>query len=119
MQHHDWIHYDDVGSGTAEDPYLIYTAEQLDAFYGSAAWRDTLTPYMVTVGRVDTVQHTRVDEVHVRDAFGGLWRDDRRPWQRAVCDHGRRHDGQLHAGRRQRRSDGDVFSCWPDLRRLR
>jgi len=32
------------------------------------------------VGGIDTVQQQRVDEAHVRDAFGGLWRDDRRPW---------------------------------------
>jgi uroporphyrinogen decarboxylase len=56
------------------------TAEQLDAYYGDPAWRARLTPYMVTVGGVDTVQQVRVDEAHVRDAFGGLWRDDRRPW---------------------------------------
>ena len=43
-------------------------------------WRDRLMPYMATVGGIDTVGQTRVDEAHVRDAFGSLWRDDRRPW---------------------------------------
>lgn len=55
-------------------------AEQLDVYYGGKAWRTRLTPYLVTVGGVDTLQEVRVDETHVRDAFGGLWRDDRRPW---------------------------------------
>lgn len=55
-------------------------AEQLDAYYGGPDWRDRLTPYIVTVGGIDTVSQVRVDEIHLRDAFGSLWRDDRRPW---------------------------------------
>jgi uroporphyrinogen decarboxylase len=55
-------------------------AEQLDAYYGSPEWRDRLIPYIVTVGGIDTVGQVRVDEAHIRDAFGSLWRDDRRPW---------------------------------------
>jgi uroporphyrinogen decarboxylase len=55
-------------------------ATQLDAYYGSPDWRERLTPYIATVGHIDTVGQTRVDEAHVRDAFGSLWRDDRRPW---------------------------------------
>ena len=55
-------------------------AERLDAHYGSAEWRARLTPYLVTVGGIDTVRQERVDDVHVRDVFGSLWRDDRRPW---------------------------------------
>jgi uroporphyrinogen decarboxylase len=58
-------------------------AEQVDAYYGSRAWRDRLTPYIVSIGGIDTVQETRVDDAHVRDAFGSLWRDDRRPWHLA------------------------------------
>ena len=55
-------------------------AAQLDAYYGSPEWRDRLTPYIATVGGIDTVGQVRVDEAHVRDAFGSVWRDDRRPW---------------------------------------
>jgi uroporphyrinogen decarboxylase len=55
-------------------------AERLDAYYGGPAWRARLVPYMATVGGIDTLQQQRVDEAHVRDAFGALWRDDRRPW---------------------------------------
>jgi uroporphyrinogen decarboxylase len=55
-------------------------AERLDAYYGGQAWHARLVPYMATVGGIDTVQQVRVDETHVRDVFGSLWRDDRRPW---------------------------------------
>jgi uroporphyrinogen decarboxylase len=55
-------------------------AEQLDEHYGTPSWRDRLTPYIAAVGHIDTLGQTRVDEAHVRDAFGSLWRDDRRPW---------------------------------------
>ncbi len=55
-------------------------AERLDAYYSGPEWRTRLVPYMATVGGIDTVQQQRVDEAHVRDRFGGLWRDDRRPW---------------------------------------
>jgi hypothetical protein len=55
-------------------------AEQLDTHYGGPAWRARLTPYIVTVGGIDTVQWERIDAVHLRDVFGSLWRDDRRPW---------------------------------------
>ena len=55
-------------------------AARLDGYYGGDGWRARLTPYLVTVGGIDTVQQERVDDAHVRDAFGGLWRDDRRPW---------------------------------------
>jgi len=55
-------------------------AERLDAYYGGEKWRARLTPYVVTVGGVDTIQEKRVDDAHIRDAFGSLWRDDRRPW---------------------------------------
>jgi uroporphyrinogen decarboxylase len=54
--------------------------KELDAYYGSSDWRNRLTPYMAAVGHIDTVGQTRVDKAHVRDLFGSLWRDDRRPW---------------------------------------
>ena len=55
---------------------------QLDEYYGTDRWRDRLTPYMVRVATldIDTVQKNRVSETHFRDAFGALWRDDRRPF---------------------------------------
>ena len=53
---------------------------QLNEYYGAERWRERLIPYMATVGGLDTIQETRVSDTHFRDAFGGLWRDDRRPW---------------------------------------
>jgi uroporphyrinogen decarboxylase len=55
-------------------------AERLDAHYGSSAWRERLTPYIVSCAGIDTVREERVSEIHTRDAFGGLWRHDHRPF---------------------------------------
>ena len=55
-------------------------AERLDAYYGGGSeWRDRLTPYIVTAGVVDTSKSEKIDEEHQRDAFGTIWRTDRRP----------------------------------------
>ncbi|HEX2948191.1 MAG TPA: uroporphyrinogen decarboxylase family protein [Armatimonadota bacterium] len=55
-------------------------AHRLDAHYGDATWRQRLIPYIVGVGAVDTDLKTPIDETHVQDAYGGIWRVDRRPW---------------------------------------
>jgi uroporphyrinogen decarboxylase len=55
-------------------------AARLDAYYGSTAWRERLTPYLVGVSAVDTDYKTPISDTHVRDAYGGIWRTDRRPW---------------------------------------
>jgi len=52
----------------------------LDAYYGNSAWRARLTPYLVGIGGIDTVLEQPVDDIHGRDAFGGLWQMDCRPW---------------------------------------
>ena len=69
---------------TSPVPYTVSfeegVAERLDEHYGSRDWRDRLTPYIATARVVDTVRETPVDEVYKRDAFGGLWRYDRRPF---------------------------------------
>jgi len=54
--------------------------EELDAFYGSTGWRDRVIPYLQGVGNVDTVGEEKIDELYARDAFGSLWRMDKRPW---------------------------------------
>lgn len=54
--------------------------ERVDAHYGGTAWRQRLTPYIAGVGAVDTDMKTPIDEAHVRDGYGGIWRTDRRPW---------------------------------------
>ena len=53
--------------------------ERLDAHYGTEAWRERLTPYIVSVGAVDSEDSEPIDEAHTRDAYGSVWRTDRRP----------------------------------------
>jgi uroporphyrinogen decarboxylase len=55
-------------------------AERVDAHYGGPEWRDRLTRYIVGVSAVDTDIREPLDEVRERDAYGGVWRVDRRPW---------------------------------------
>jgi uroporphyrinogen decarboxylase len=55
-------------------------AERLDRHYGNKAWRDRFTPYLVHVSAVETDIREPIDERYGRDAYGGVWRVDRRPW---------------------------------------
>jgi uroporphyrinogen decarboxylase len=73
-----------------QPPIVPYTlsfegdvAERLDAHYGSPAWRERLTPFMAHVRAVDTDYKAQLDEARFRDAYGGIWRHDRRPWHLA------------------------------------
>jgi len=65
-------------------PYILGFEEDvgkaLDAHYGSAEWRKKVRPCLRFVGGVDSVAETRIDPAHVRDAFGAVWRTDRRPF---------------------------------------
>jgi uroporphyrinogen decarboxylase len=69
---------------TSRVPYTFASeeviSEQIDAHYGNADWRSGFEPYMITVGAVDTDFKEEIDPGHVRDAYGGVWRTDRRPW---------------------------------------
>ena len=69
---------------TAEVPYTLSfentVGQRLDAHYGNATWRSQITPYIVGVGAVDTDLKERIDEKYVRDGYGGIWRQDMRPW---------------------------------------
>jgi len=55
-------------------------AERLDVYYGGPQWRRRLAPYMATVGAVDTVREQPISATHTRDAWGSIWRHDRRPF---------------------------------------
>ncbi|MHC5055177.1 MAG: uroporphyrinogen decarboxylase family protein [Planctomycetota bacterium] len=55
-------------------------AERLDAHYGGPEWRERLTPYMHGSGIVDTDPREPAGEGRERDAYGGVWCVDRRPW---------------------------------------
>ncbi len=65
-------------------PYTLYfeddTDLRLDEYYGGTQWRQRLMPYIVGVQAVNTDPHTDIDEVRKVDAYGGIWRFDRRPW---------------------------------------
>jgi len=70
-----------------QPPVVPYTlsfegdvAERLDAHYSGPEWRQRLIPFMAHVRAVDTDTKEQIDEVHFRDAYGGIWRHDRRPW---------------------------------------
>jgi uroporphyrinogen decarboxylase len=54
-------------------------AKRLDAHFGGPDWRTRLPPYILGVGAVSTDPKVRLDEAHERDAYGGVWRTDRRP----------------------------------------
>jgi uroporphyrinogen decarboxylase len=53
---------------------------RLDAHYGGDAWRRRLVPYIAGVSAVDTNAKYAVDDRHVRDPYGSLWRIDQLPW---------------------------------------
>jgi uroporphyrinogen decarboxylase len=55
-------------------------AERLDAHYGSKTWRERASPFIAIVSAVDTDRKFPVDDAHVRDPYGSVWRTDRRPW---------------------------------------
>jgi uroporphyrinogen decarboxylase len=53
---------------------------KLDEYFGSPAWREQITPYIIGVGAVDTDYKESLGDGRTRDAYGGIWREDRRPW---------------------------------------
>jgi len=54
--------------------------EQLDRHYGSDAWRQKLVSYFAAVGGQDTWLRRPKDDSWDIDAYGSLWRTDRRPF---------------------------------------
>ncbi len=69
---------------TGEIPYTLPmdddVGRRLEAHYGNTAWRDLLGRYMLSVAAVDTDPKEPIDATYVRDGFGGIWRQDLRPW---------------------------------------
>ena len=68
---------------SVEIPYTLSFEEEvgrrLDAHYEGPSWRQRLTPYIVKVDAVDTDPKEPLDGRYMRDAFGGIWRQDMRP----------------------------------------
>jgi len=54
--------------------------EAVDAHYGHKEWRTRIKPYIVYVNAVDTDWQEPIAPGKVRDAYGGIWRTDQRPW---------------------------------------
>ncbi len=61
-------------------PFEESVGQRLDEYYGGPDWRRRLTPYIVGVGAVDTDPKQQIDEKYVLDGYGGIWRQDVRPW---------------------------------------
>ena len=65
-------------------PYSLMIEEsvagQLDTHYGNTSWRKAMNQYMCWVDAVETDPKTAMDERYVRDGYGGIWRQDMRPW---------------------------------------
>jgi uroporphyrinogen decarboxylase len=52
----------------------------LDKHFGSPDWRKRLIPFIIHVAGVDTDYKEQLGNGRTRDAYGGIWREDRRPW---------------------------------------
>ncbi|HUT34378.1 MAG TPA: uroporphyrinogen decarboxylase family protein [Planctomycetota bacterium] len=55
-------------------------AERLDAHYGGPEWREKLLPYLAHASAVETWPTEEIAPGRIRDAYGTVWRTDRRPW---------------------------------------
>ena len=71
--------------GTEETPYCVFFEEELHkrltAYYKDENWqKKRLKRYTCSELWVDTVQMRPVDEAHSQDAYGALWRVDKKPW---------------------------------------
>ena len=54
--------------------------QKLDAYFGGSRWKQQIKPFMHEVAWVDTQQHQKIDKIHSKDAWGAVWRMDKRPW---------------------------------------
>jgi uroporphyrinogen decarboxylase len=74
------IHHQDCAIVPYTLSFETAVGQRLDAHYGGPEWRSRLTPYIVGVGAVDTDPKVAIDDKYVRDGYGGIWRQDVRPW---------------------------------------
>ena len=54
-------------------------AEDLNKYYRGTQWQEKIPPYFVNVWAVDSNPHKQIDNVYSRDAYGGIWRNDKLP----------------------------------------
>ena len=76
----DQIHHRDTPAVPYTLPFEEDVGARLDAHYGGPAWRQRLQPYITSVRAVDTDPKTPIDARYMRDPYGGIWRQDMRPW---------------------------------------
>lgn len=55
-------------------PFEPDVGTRLDQHFGGDAWRKRLVPYMVDCGGVCKGFWEKIDDAHLRDAFGSVWR---------------------------------------------
>ena len=75
--------------GTDITPYHIDIEPALDIrlanYYNDPAWRESkLREFTCCYLNVDTQLFTEIDESYVKDAYGALWRMDKKPWHLEV-----------------------------------
>ncbi len=61
-------------------PMEIDVERRMDEYYGNTEWKNKIIPYFRSVMAVDTNAMTKIDDSHVIDDYGGIWRVDIRPW---------------------------------------
>ncbi len=68
---------------TTPVPYTLYfdgdVAERLTAHYGSDAWRERLTEYIISCGDIPTMAKEPINDSLARDLLGSVWRMDMLP----------------------------------------
>lgn len=83
MTHRDYVLAAIHHEQTDRIPYTLGfeggTDKELDAYYGSAKWRDQVQPYLRGIAGINTTGEKPVDATHALDRFGTLWRTDQLP----------------------------------------
>ena len=74
------LRHEDCGEVPYSLPIEPEVAKRIDAHYGTTDWWKKLTPYMLGVAAVETDFKEAISPTHVGDAYGGIWRQDMRPW---------------------------------------
>lgn len=74
------IHHKDTPVVPYTLPFEKAVEQRLDAHFAGTEWRKRIEPFIVGVGAVETDLKRQVDERHVRDGYGGIWRQDMKPW---------------------------------------
>lgn len=84
LNHRDYVIAAINHEQTDKVPYTLdfepEPAADLDEYYGNSDWRNQLQSYISTSAWIDTVVEIPIDDAHYVDAYGSVWRGDRRPF---------------------------------------